>query len=239
MLKKETMKKKNNSYKASILLFSVHPVLKEIIFVFGVLNKDLKWVKKKNYNKDVIADLGGRRDKTDIDLEYTAAREFFEESLNYNITNKKKQTVSDIYVLLKDKKYFCRVENTYNNRKYVTYLVETPFNDKLSFDFLLKRQKLLKRIKKKKKTRQDQLYLNEHNFIYQNLKDMKYYVKSAFNEVENLCYISIDDLIRTVTNSHSKYMCLRTQANRLQDIIPIIVTVQNKLNDRIQEKSYI
>lgn len=217
-------------YKGSILLFSIHPTYRYFIFVFSEMNQELGWVKRKQYNKIVVSDLGGRKDKKkDKDILYTAAREFFEESMNFNITNKKNQTVLDIYAFLKQEKYFARIDNIYNNRKYTTFLVEIPFDAKVSCTFLTKRNKLLKVIKKKNKKRSEKQFLNNHDFVTIR-KDLKYYLKDAFNETQDLIYISLYDLITIIKDQHDQYMCLRTQKKRVNDILPIFIELQNELD---------
>ena len=227
---KETSNETQKIYKGSILLFSVHPVYQNIIFVLSKMNQELRWVKKKNYEKMVVSDLGGRKDKTDFDIEFTAAREFYEESFNLNITNKKHQTIIDIYSLLKQKKYFARVDNEYNNRTYSTFLIEIPFEAKISCTFLLKRNKLLKIIKKRNKKLTEKRFLNNHQFVKQNNNDNKYYLKDAYNEVQDLIYVNIYHLAKILNDNHEQYMFLRTQKQRLNDIFPIFIALQNELD---------
>lgn len=224
--------------KAAVLPFSIMPD-KSISLLLGKIRLQ-KWVRSSHLHSD----FGGKTDSNDLDMYYTAAREFMEETLGQvNIVQRGTQSIESVYKKLKNKEYFACVKTHHYSKKthekltVATFLVCIPFQPNINLKYTTYKQAL------KKCTSLDNtnhsLYkwaLKQPALQLQTNHTLK--LKQCYNEISDLRYFGLEyvDYVSTNKVMHNRQLTLLHNCRkRLLKILPVLKSYQDILKKQKQK----
>lgn len=237
--------------KAAILLFCLTPSKSCIALLLGKI-REKQWVRSTVLHSD----FGGRVEESDPDVEYTAAREYYEETLGGQVPlfgmQANDMTIDQIADCLRKKHYFAKITTTRRIRRpsklsyrrphtksaqkiqVVTFLVRIPYLYTISVRFERKRRKLLAICKAYNEGRSEkpQPAPDPPDPLDPALElhEGRLRVKPCFDEIETLNMFSVDYTMRVCKEklSHKRLSLLHNCRLRFKSVLELLLELQHK-----------